>query len=87
MYPCPQIHLNKDYNMGNIEEGYEKWLKGASRDNWKKNHEDRKKMCKTCFYRPQNEMLNYLKNGKVKYDEVIKLTQEEYGDIIHRNFV
>ena len=86
MYPCPQIHLNNEYNMGDILDGYENWLNSENRKCWKEVHKDRKEMCKTCFYRPQNEMLSYLKKGTFNYDEIYdSLKYRE--KIIHKNFV
>lgn len=87
MYPCPQIHLNSDYNMGDISDGYENWLKSSERKEWILAHRDRKKMCKTCFYRPQNEMLSYLKKGLVDYEDIYEDVKKAYGDIMHKNFV
>ena len=43
MYPCPQIHLNEKYCMGNaINDGYSKWIQSKDKENWYRKNRDRK---------------------------------------------
>lgn len=88
MYPCPQIHLNSKYNMGNaINEGYTNWLKSGQKNIWLSHNSDRTATCKTCFYRPQNELLEKLVNGDLILEDVIKEYTEENTYTLHKNFI
>ena len=88
MYPCPQIHLNEKYCMGNaINDGYSKWIQSKDKENWYRKNRDRTILCKTCFYRPQNELIECLVTGELELDEVLKKYQEDVPMTIHKEFV
>jgi radical SAM additional 4Fe4S-binding domain len=88
LYPCPQIHLNDKYCMGNvIKEGYENWINSGKKEEWFENNSDRRELCKTCFYRPQNELLECIVNGKLNLDEVLSEYEENHRDTLHADFV
>lgn len=85
VYPCPQIHMNKEYNMGSIKNGYLKWYESEEHKLWREQHKDRTQMCKTCFYRPQNELLENIKKNKLSIDDLKKIIDDK--NIPHKNFV
>ena len=88
MYPCPQIHLNEKYCMGNaINDGYSKWIQSKDKENWYRKNRDRTILCKTCFYRPQNDLIEWLVTGELELDEVLKKYQEDVPMTIHKEFV
>jgi MoaA/NifB/PqqE/SkfB family radical SAM enzyme len=88
MYPCPQVHLGHKYQMGNvIKKGYDNWIADDDKGEWFKNNPDRTKLCKTCFYRPQNELLEWLKRGDLNLDEEVERYKRENPDMIHTDFI
>lgn len=88
MYPCPQIHLNERYRMGNaVTDGYSQWVEKGEKEEWTRKHEDRRKMCKTCFYRPQNELIEYLISGKLNFESVLEEYTASHPKTLHKNFV
>ena len=88
MYPCPQIHLNEKYRMGNaVKVGYSEWVKSGEKEVWMSEHLDRTQMCKTCFYRPQNELIEYLVTKKLDLEDVLKEYRENHLKTLHKNFV
>jgi radical SAM protein with 4Fe4S-binding SPASM domain len=88
LYPCPQVHLNSRYRIGNvIEEGYLKVLEGGERAAWESENPRRTDLCKSCFYRPQNELLELLKRGRIHLDEALDAYRVEVPDTLHADFV
>lgn len=88
IYPCPQIHLGEKYRMGNpILMGYEEWKKSGEQEKWRAEHPDRREFCKTCFYRPQNELLDGLKNGSIDFKKTIFEYNNEHPTVLHAKFV
>ena len=88
MYPCPQIHMGSKYQMGNpIRVGYNEWKCSGEREKWKEEHADRREYCKTCFYRPQNELLERIKEQECNVDELVSKYRKKHPDILHKEFV
>ncbi len=89
LYPCPQVHLNSRYRIGNVVEGgYDKVLHEGPRQEWEASNPMRTDLCKSCFYRPQNELLQSLLDGKIDVSEALDEAAHN-PDIapLHRNFV
>ena len=88
LYPCPQVHLNSRYLIGNVvEEGYEHVLDGGPRAEWEASNPRRTDLCKSCFYRPQNELLELLHRGQLSLDETLSGYQFEIPRTLHADFV
>jgi radical SAM protein with 4Fe4S-binding SPASM domain len=88
LYPCPQVHLNSRYRIGNVlEDGYLAVLDGGPRAAWEESNPKRTDLCKSCFYRPQNELLEWLKRGNVRLDETLTTYATEVPRTLHADFV
>lgn len=88
LYPCPQVHLNSRYLIGNVlEQGYADVLEGGPRAEWEASNPRRTDLCKSCFYRPQNELLELLKRGQIKLDEALDAYALEVPSTLHGDFV
>jgi radical SAM protein with 4Fe4S-binding SPASM domain len=88
LYPCPQVHLNSRYRIGNVlEQGYLEVIDGGPRAEWEASNPLRTDLCKSCFYRPQNELLEWLRRGRVKLDEALDNYQVEVPATLHADFV
>lgn len=88
LYPCPQVHLNSRYKIGNVvENGYEGILKGEPRREWEKLNPLRTDLCKSCFYRPQNELLEALLSGKINVEDVFEKYFQETPETLHAEFI
>jgi radical SAM protein with 4Fe4S-binding SPASM domain len=88
LYPCPQVHLNSRYRIGNVlEDGYRSVLEGGPRAEWEAANPRRTDLCKSCFYRPQNELLELLRRGQLKLDDALSEYQVEVPRTLHADFV
>ncbi|MFD8815472.1 radical SAM protein [Streptomyces sp. NPDC059627] len=88
LYPCPQVHLNSRYRIGNVvEDGYAQVLEGGPRAEWEVSNPLRTDLCKSCFYRPQNELLELLKNGRIQLDQALEAYRVEVPRTLHADFV
>ncbi|MFI9721896.1 radical SAM protein [Streptomyces sp. NPDC052396] len=88
LYPCPQVHLNSRYRIGNVlEEGYAEVLEGGPRAEWEASNPMRTDLCKSCFYRPQNELLELLQQGRIHLDEALDSYRVEVPSTLHADFV
>ncbi|MGI5272532.1 radical SAM protein [Nonomuraea sp. CA-218870] len=88
LYPCPQVHLNSRYRIGNVlEDGYLPVLEGGPRAEWESSNPRRTDLCKSCFYRPQNELLEWLRRGRVKIDDALAGYRVEVPRTLHADFV
>ncbi|HEX6352625.1 radical SAM protein [Actinophytocola sp.] len=88
LYPCPQVHLNSRYRIGNVlEEGYEQVLEGGPRAEWEASNPRRTDLCKSCFYRPQNELLEWLRRGQISLDDALASYRVEIPRTLHADFV
>lgn len=88
LYPCPQVHLNSRYRIGNVlEDGYLEVLDGGARAAWEESNPKRTDLCKSCFYRPQNELLEWLKRGNVRLDDTLTTYATEVPRTLHADFV
>ncbi|MET8007800.1 radical SAM protein [Nonomuraea glycinis] len=88
LYPCPQVHLNSRYLIGNVlEEGYLPVLEGGPRAEWEASNPRRTELCKSCFYRPQNELLEWLRRGQIKIDDALNNYRIEVPHALHTDFV
>jgi radical SAM protein with 4Fe4S-binding SPASM domain len=88
IYPCPQIHLGAKYRMGNpIQMGYQEWRNSGQQEQWREEHPDRREFCKTCFYRPQNELLDGLMNGTIEFDATVMDFANNHPSVLHKEFV
>lgn len=88
LYPCPQVHLNSRYRIGNVlEDGYLKVLEGGPRAEWEASNPLRTDLCKSCFYRPQNELLEWLRLGRIKLDDALDAYRVEVPKTLHADFV
>jgi radical SAM protein with 4Fe4S-binding SPASM domain len=88
LYPCPQVHLNERYRIGSVlESGYTNVLDGGPRDDWEKSNPLRTDLCKTCFYRPQNELLELLRRGLIDIEAAIGRYQIEVPSTLHAEFI
>jgi radical SAM protein with 4Fe4S-binding SPASM domain len=88
LYPCPQVHLNSRYLIGNVlEEGYLAVLEGGPRAAWEESNPRRTDLCKSCFYRPQNELLEWLRRGDVHLDDTLAAYRTEVPATLHADFV
>lgn len=88
LYPCPQVHLNSRYRMGSVvEEGYLGVLEGGPREEWESANPLRTDLCKTCFYRPQNELLELIRAGRVDLEGALAEYAVEVPATLHADFV
>lgn len=88
LYPCPQVHLNERYRIGNVvEKGYLNVLEGGDRRAWESSNPLRTDLCKTCFYRPQNELLEWLKDGRIQLDKALSDYRVEVPETLHGEFI
>ena len=88
LYPCPQVHLNSRYRIGNVlEDGYEQVLDGGPRAEWEASNPKRTDLCKSCFYRPQNELLELLHRGQISLDDALSSYRVEIPRTLHADFV
>jgi radical SAM protein with 4Fe4S-binding SPASM domain len=88
LYPCPQVHLNSRYLIGNVlEDGYLPVLEGGPRAEWEASNPRRTDLCKSCFYRPQNELLEWLRRGQIKIDDALNNYRIEVPQALHTDFV
>lgn len=88
LYPCPQVHLNSRYRIGDvIEKGYESILNGPERAAWEAANPLRTDLCKTCFYRPQNELLEWLKDGLIDLEDALAQYSVEIPKTLHADFI
>ncbi len=88
LYPCPQVHLNSRYLIGNVlEDGYLPVLEGGPRAEWEASNPRRTDLCKSCFYRPQNELLEWLRTGRIKIDDALNNYRIEVPAALHTDFV
>lgn len=88
LYPCPQVHLNSRYQIGNVlDEGYLQVLEGGKRAEWEESNPRRTDLCKSCFYRPQNELLEWLRRGTVRFDDALTTYAVEVPRTLHADFV
>jgi radical SAM protein with 4Fe4S-binding SPASM domain len=88
LYPCPQVHLNSRYKIGNvIDDGYLDVLEGGAREEWEKSNPLRTDLCKTCFYRPQNELLEKLASGAMDSESALSTYAIEVPRTLHADFV
>jgi radical SAM protein with 4Fe4S-binding SPASM domain len=88
LYPCPQVHLNNRYRIGNVvDDGYENVLTGGAREAWEASNPLRTDLCKTCFYRPQNELLELLKRGDMMPEEALRGYRMAVPTTLHAEFV
>ncbi|MBM7168580.1 radical SAM protein [Streptomyces sp. G44] len=88
LYPCPQVHLNSRYLIGNVvEQGYAEVLEGGPRAAWEASNPRRTDLCKSCFYRPQNELLELLRRGRIRLDEALDAYALEAPGTLHGDFV
>jgi radical SAM protein with 4Fe4S-binding SPASM domain len=88
LYPCPQVHLNSRYRIGNVlEDGYLNVLEGGPRAEWEAANPQRTDLCKSCFYRPQNELLEWVRRGDVELDSALASYRLEVPSTLHADFV
>jgi radical SAM protein with 4Fe4S-binding SPASM domain len=88
LYPCPQVHLNSRYRIGNVvEEGYLKVLEGGLRERWESENPLRTDLCKTCFYRPQNELLQLIHDGRIDLEGTLASYAIEVPRTLHADFI
>jgi radical SAM protein with 4Fe4S-binding SPASM domain len=88
LYPCPQVHLNNRYRIGSVvEKGYEGVLSGGPREAWEASNPLRTDLCKTCFYRPQNELLEKIKRGDLQAEEALRGYRTAVPETLHAEFV
>jgi radical SAM protein with 4Fe4S-binding SPASM domain len=88
LYTCPQVHLNSRYKIGNVlEDGYLSVLEGGPRAEWEESNPRRTDLCKSCFYRPQNELLEYLRRGDIHLDDALSAYATEIPRTLHGDFV
>ncbi|WP_436757654.1 radical SAM protein [Streptosporangium sp. V21-05] len=88
LYPCPQVHLNSRYRIGNVlQDGYLNVLEGGPRAEWESSNPLRTDLCKSCFYRPQNELLEWLRKGRIKLDDALNTYRVEVPHALHADFV
>jgi hypothetical protein len=62
-------------------------LEGGKRAEWEASNPRRTELCKSCFYRPQNELLEWLRRGQIKLDEALTQYQVEIPRTLHADFV
>jgi radical SAM protein with 4Fe4S-binding SPASM domain len=88
LYPCPQVHLNDKYRIGNVtRDGYKRVFFGENRKEWMGKNPTRMALCKTCFYRPQNELLQIVKNRAADLEEIRKEYRGSHAATLHKDFV
>jgi radical SAM protein with 4Fe4S-binding SPASM domain len=88
LYPCPQVHLNSRYLIGSVlDDGYLQVLEGGKRAEWEASNPRRTDLCKSCFYRPQNELLEWLRRGNVQLDQALDAYLTEVPRTLHADFV
>ena len=88
LYPCPQVHLNSRYRIGNVvADGYATVLEGGPRAEWEATNPKRTALCKSCFYRPQNELLEMIQRGQLQLDQALADYQVEVPKTLHADFV
>lgn len=88
LYPCPQVHLNSRYRIGSvIDQGYAAVIDGGPRREWEEENPMRTELCKSCFYRPQNELLERISRGEIDLDSALSEYKIEVPSTLHAEFV
>ncbi len=88
LYPCPQVHLNSRYKIGSVVDGsYAEVLEGGARAEWEASNPLRTDLCKSCFYRPQNEMLEMLRRGQLDLHSTLESYRIEVPETMHADFI
>ncbi|MEU4208901.1 radical SAM protein [Streptomyces sp. NPDC026206] len=88
LYPCPQVHLDSRYRLGNvIDDGYAEVLGGGPRAEWEQSDPLCTDRCKSCFYRPRNELLELLRHRRTELDEALGAYALEVPSTLHADFV
>ena len=59
----------------------------SSRAAWEASNPLRTDLCKSCFYRPQNELLEWLRQGRIKLDDALAAYRVEVPKTLHADFV
>lgn len=88
IYPCPQVHLGSKYRIGNpLQQGYSAWLKSGDREAWEAQNPNREDLCKTCYYRPQNELLEWVLNGSIDLEQILADYERDFPKTLHDLFL
>ncbi|KNB52023.1 hypothetical protein AC230_16335 [Streptomyces caatingaensis] len=65
LYPCPQVRADHRYRTGDVvADGWTETLDGGARAAWEATDPLRAGLCGSCAYRPQNELLERLREDR-----------------------
>ena len=82
------MHLNSRYKIGSVVDGsYAEVLEGGARAEWEASNPLRTDLCKSCFYRPQNEMLEMLRRGQLDLHSTLESYRIEVPETMHADFI
>lgn len=88
LYPCPQVHLNSRYSLGNtLESGYADVLHGGPRARWEAADPRQWEPCRSCRYRPQNALLEQVRGDRAALDRALGAYALEVPSTLHADFV
>ncbi|WP_344033112.1 radical SAM protein [Streptomyces luteireticuli] len=84
LYPCPQVRTDSHYRTGDVvADGWAEALDGDARAAWEATDPLGTERCGSCFYRPQNELLEQLRAGHGPASEYAT----EVPSTLHADFV
>ncbi|MBZ4321651.1 SPASM domain-containing protein [Streptomyces huiliensis] len=88
LFPCPQVSHDPRYDLGDVvADGWPDVLDGAARAAWDATEPPATAACGSCFYRPQNELLDLLLGGRVALDDALAAYADEVPSTPHADFL
>ncbi|MGI5339959.1 radical SAM protein [Streptomyces sp. CA-181903] len=88
LHPCPQVSPDPRYDLGDVAaDGWPDVLDGAARAAWQATDPRTTALCGTCYYRPQNELLELLSSGRIALDDALGAYAAEVPSALHADFL
>ncbi|EMF02605.1 SPASM domain-containing protein [Streptomyces mobaraensis] len=86
--PCPRVSPDPRYGLGDVAtDGWPDVLAGAARTAWQATDPRTTALCGSCSYRPQNELLELLLDGRVALDDALGAYAAEVPSTLHADFL
>ncbi|MFI0736938.1 radical SAM protein [Streptomyces sp. NPDC021100] len=88
LHPCPQVSPDPRYDLGDVAaDGWPDVLDGAARAAWQATDPRTTALCGSCYYRPQNELLELLFSGRVALEDALGAYAAEVPSTLHADFL